>query len=150
MTKLTINQRDLLNQAAASETSDIEAMGGSVGASLIKRGMMISIPRAGKPSRLLITEQGRAAIDAPTPLTPPRRPKPVIAPIPKGKIAILVERLQRPEGATTADLMAATGWQAHSVRGAIAGAIKKALGLHVFSEKTDAGRVYRIVADPAA
>ena len=43
--------------------------------------------------------------------------------------------------------MAATGWQAHSVRGAISGSIKKALGLEVLSEKTDAGRVYRIVAE---
>jgi hypothetical protein len=65
---------------------------------------------------------------------------------PKGKIAILIGLLERPDGATTADLMAATGWQAHSVRGAIAGSIKKTLGLSVLSEKSEAGRVYRIVA----
>ena len=44
-------------------------------------------------------------------------------------------------------MMAATGWQAHSVRGAISGAIKKKLGLDVRSEKTEGGRVYRIAAE---
>jgi hypothetical protein len=41
--------------------------------------------------------------------------------------------------------MAATGWQAHSVRGAMSGALKKKLGLIIESEKAAAGRVYRIV-----
>ena len=41
--------------------------------------------------------------------------------------------------------MEATGWQAHSVRGAIAGQIRKKLKLLVTTEKTEAGTVYRIV-----
>jgi len=70
---------------------------------------------------------------------------------PRGKIGLVVGLLQRPEGANIAAMMEATGWQAHSVRGAIAGAIKKKLGLKVVSAKTDAGRVYRIEpADDAA
>ena len=40
--------------------------------------------------------------------------------------------------------MAATGWQRHTVRGTIAGALKKKLGLAILSEKTAAGRTYRI------
>ena len=52
--------------------------------------------------------------------------------------------LRRPEGATIHDLAAATGWQVHSVRGAIAGALKKGRGFNVVSAKADAGRVYRI------
>lgn len=40
--------------------------------------------------------------------------------------------------------MAATGWQAHLVRGAMSGAIKKGLGLAITSDKTEAGRIYRI------
>lgn len=63
---------------------------------------------------------------------------------PKGKIGALVGLLQRPEGARLEEMQTATGWQAHSVRGAISGAIKKKLGLAVSSEKSDAGRVYRI------
>jgi hypothetical protein len=42
-------------------------------------------------------------------------------------------------------MMQATGWQAHSVRGALSGALKKKLALAVISTKTEAGRVYRIV-----
>jgi Protein of unknown function (DUF3489) len=41
-------------------------------------------------------------------------------------------------------MMQATGWQAHSVRGALSGALKKKLGLTVSSDKTDSGRVYRV------
>jgi hypothetical protein len=64
------------------------------------------------------------------------------------KLAILIEALQRPAGATLAELTAATGWQPHSVRGAISGALKKKLAIKVVSETTrDRGRVYRIAAD---
>jgi len=63
---------------------------------------------------------------------------------PKGKIAALIEMLRRSEGATVDAMMMATGWQKHSVRGAMSGAIKKDRGLAVTSEKTEAGRVYRI------
>jgi hypothetical protein len=62
------------------------------------------------------------------------------------KQAKLIEMLKRPEGATIAEVIKALQWQAHTVRGAIAGALKKKLGLKVESEKVDAerGRVYRI------
>jgi hypothetical protein len=65
-------------------------------------------------------------------------------PKPKGKIASLVDLLRQPGGTTVEAMMAATGWQAHSVRGAVSGAIKKGLGLAVVSEKTEAGRIYRL------
>ena len=66
--------------------------------------------------------------------------------VPKGKLGVVVELLRRDGGARLDELMTATGWQAHSVRGVIAGAIKKKLGLKVASEKSDAGRVYSIKA----
>jgi hypothetical protein len=48
-------------------------------------------------------------------------------------------------GATIKEIMAATGWQSHTVRGAMAGALKKKLGLEVTSEKVeDRGRVYSL------
>ena len=62
------------------------------------------------------------------------------------KQALLIEMLEAPEGATIQQVVDATGWQPHTVRGAIAGALKKKLGLNVVSEKVEGrGRVYRIV-----
>ena len=61
------------------------------------------------------------------------------------KQALLVGMLGRDEGATIAEIVAATGWQPHTVRGAFAGALKKRLGLTIESEKVEGrGRVYRI------
>jgi hypothetical protein len=61
------------------------------------------------------------------------------------KQAKMVAMLRRPEGATIRQIMEATGWQSHTVRGALAGAIKKKLGLAITSEKSDGKeRVYRI------
>ena len=62
------------------------------------------------------------------------------------KISQVVALLRRPEGATAAQIMEATGWQAHSVRGAIAGQIRKKLGLAVATEKVEGLTVYRITA----
>lgn len=64
------------------------------------------------------------------------------------KEALLIGMLRRPEGATIAQVIEATGWQAHTVRGAISGALKKKRGLEVTSAKNEAGeRIYRITAD---
>ena len=62
------------------------------------------------------------------------------------KQALLIDLLRRPEGATVTEAMAATGWLAHTVRGAIAGALKKLLKLTIATEKVEGrGTVYRIV-----
>lgn len=82
---------------------------------------------------------GRPAATAPAiPAAPPH------VATPSGKLGVIVGLLGRPEGATLADLTAATGWQGHSVRGAIAGAIKKKLGLKVTSQPRSVGRTYRL------
>ena len=63
------------------------------------------------------------------------------------KQALLIDMLQAPEGATIEQIVKATGWQPHTVRGAISGALKKKLGLNVLSEKVEGrGRVYRIAS----
>ena len=63
----------------------------------------------------------------------------------EGKGAKIVEMLRRKDGATLADLTKATGWQPHSVRGFLAGNVKKKLGLKLESTKRDDGvRVYSI------
>jgi hypothetical protein len=61
------------------------------------------------------------------------------------KQAQVIAMLQRPEGATIQQLCEATGWQQHTVRGTLAGALKKKLGLEIISSK-EAGseRVYRL------
>ena len=61
--------------------------------------------------------------------------------------ATLIAMLRAPDGATIEEIMAATGWQSHTVRGAMAGALKKKLGLEVTSEKVEnRGRVYKLPA----
>jgi crotonobetainyl-CoA:carnitine CoA-transferase CaiB-like acyl-CoA transferase len=61
------------------------------------------------------------------------------------KQAEVIRMLQRPEGATIAQICGATGWQAHTVRGTFAGAFKKKLGLNIVSDKAPGGeRIYRI------
>lgn len=60
------------------------------------------------------------------------------------KLDQVVEQLRKPGGATIADLVAATGWQQHSVRGAIAGSLKKR-GHIITSEKIDGVRRYAIL-----
>lgn len=63
------------------------------------------------------------------------------------KQATLIAMLRAPDGATIAEIMTATGWQSHTVRGAMSGALKKKLGLEVTSEKVeDRGRVYKLPA----
>jgi hypothetical protein len=60
------------------------------------------------------------------------------------KHARILAMLRAPAGATIAAIVAAMGWQQHSVRGFLAGVVRKKLGLNLVSEQTDKGRVYRI------
>jgi Protein of unknown function (DUF3489) len=65
---------------------------------------------------------------------------------PGTKLAALVMALRRPKGSTSLQLMLATGWQPHTVRGAISGMLRKKLGLNVVLAHNDTGeRVYRVV-----
>ena len=65
---------------------------------------------------------------------------------PGTKLAAMVVALRRPQGATSLQLMLATGWQPHTVRGAISGMLRKKLGLNVVLAHNDTGeRVYRMV-----
>ena len=61
------------------------------------------------------------------------------------KQSLLIDLLNRRNGATIAEAASAIGWQTHSVRGAISGALKRKLGLTIRSEIVDGrGRVYWI------
>jgi hypothetical protein len=81
----------------------------------------------------------------------PASSKPVARPATKH--ARIIAMLRTPTGTTIAALMTATDWQQHSVRGFLAGVVRKRLGLNLVSEQTEKGRVYRIKegkASPAA
>lgn len=94
--------------------------------------------------------RGATKAKAPTAATKPPRASKAVTVETSGKTragtkqAVLVEMLERPEGATIEEMMKATGWLSHTVRGALAGALKKRLGLKIDSEKVEGrGRVYR-------
>lgn len=103
----------------------------------------------------VLTDAGYAAIGQQRP-APPDDVQPVdnigdlqllegIPVRPGTKLAALVMALRRPQGATSLQLILATGWQPHTVRGAISGMLRKKLGLNVVLAHNDTGeRVYRI------
>ena len=103
----------------------------------------------GHGTTLMVTDAGLAAIgiepeptlQVPVKAAEPGRPTPRAG----TKHALLIALLQAPAGATMEAIIAATGWQAHSARGAMSGALGKKLGLTVTSAKEDGrGRVYRL------
>src|SRR5207245_9651352 len=65
------------------------------------------------------------------------------------KQAQVIDLFRRAEGATVAEVIAATGWQPHTVRGIVSGTLKKKLRLTVVSAKEERGRVYRIAGQAA-
>jgi len=68
---------------------------------------------------------------------------------PGTKHGCIIAMLRAPAGATIAAIMTATEWQQHSVRGFLAGVVRKKLGLNLVSERTDKDRVYRIKDEKA-
>lgn len=95
---------------------------------------------------------------APAPAPSEPEPTPALSPVAEQALAELAATarkpsrqdavlalLRRPVGATLVEIMALTGWQKHSVRGFISGAVKKKLGFAVESHKIDGDRTYRIV-----
>ena len=89
-----------------------------------------------KDSRTTKVRSRRARKEAAAP------PAPSITPAPATKLDQLAALLARRDGASIADLMSATGWQPHSVRGALAGSLRRR-GLVITSEKVDGVRRYK-------
>ena len=65
---------------------------------------------------------------------------------PGSKQSRVIAMLQSPAGATIAAMMKATGWQQHSVRGFLAGVVRKRLKLKLDSRKVDGNRIYQIAS----
>lgn len=107
----------------------------------------------GQGLTLIITDAGFTAIGIEVEPQKAKAPKPEPKPAstdrkPRDgtKQSLMIELLRRPAGATLAEIVETTGWQAHTVRGAMAGALKKKLGLTITSEKDEErGRVYRLI-----
>jgi hypothetical protein len=105
---------------------------------------------------LIITDAGFAAIGIEVEPRKPKAQKPEPKPAPRPaaterktregtKQALVIEMLRRKEGATIAEIVEATGWASHTIRGFFAGALKKKLGLTISSGKDEArGRVYKL------
>lgn len=157
--KLTDTQTAILEAAAGRPDGNIEPLpsnlrGGArakVIEGLLARGLVAESEGSHR-----LTDAGYAAVgkrppvakgvqkmDAPDALT-------ASAPIPRTlrpgtKLAVIIDALHNPGGATIAQMMADTGWQAHTVRGAISGMVRKRLGFEVITDKgTDGQRAYRI------
>ena len=149
--KITENQFAVLTAAAARPNGAILPLpahirGGAIGKvcdALLAKGLAIDVGQPGKQT-LVIGDEGRSALGLELRPITSAETKPT-----QGragtKQAQLVAMLGAPEGASTEEIVAAFGWQPHTVRGAIAGALKKRLGLQIGSEAIEGrGRVYRI------
>ena len=147
-TKLTATQEAVLPQAAETGTlkgSELSLRGGArkkVLDSLANKGFLIAMKKA---DTFDISPQGKAAIGIQEEAKPAAKSK---AKIRTGtKLHAVIELLSRPEGAAIQEIMRETGWQQHTVRGTLAGALKKRLGLTIDSEKLEGkDRTYRITA----
>ncbi|MGI9278088.1 MAG: DUF3489 domain-containing protein [Endozoicomonas sp.] len=144
--KLTATQETILKQAAETGTlhaSTLTLKGGArkkVLDSLANKGFLIRMKKA---DTFDISPQGKAAIGLPVDDQPADKGK-----IRTGtKLHKVIKLLARPEGAAIHEIMRETGWQQHTVRGTLAGTLKKRLGLTIESEKPEGkDRMYRITA----
>ena len=171
--QLTNAQRSVLEPACAREDLCVfpilaKLKGGAVGnvcKSLLKRRLVQEVPAADAMTvwrhdqesgalTLQATDAGKLALNdgavtssgqAPAPPRPPAVPASDPVQTKGSRQDTLVRLLRRPDGTTIDDMVEATGWQPHSVRGALSGVIGKKLGLKVTSEKLpERGRVYRV------
>ena len=91
--------------------------------------------------------KGKAAKKAKAPKKGPKAAKKEGGARDGSKAAAVLDLLKRSDGASLPELMKATGWQAHSVRGFLSGTVGKKLGLAVVSTKVEDGeRTYSIKA----
>jgi hypothetical protein len=108
----------------------------------------IGVELDGPPQAVTHGAEASEAAQAPAEASSP--PAPAAAPRERKtregtKQALVIEMLRRPEGATIAEIAEASGWLHHTIRGMIAGALKKKLGMAIESSKDDErGRIYRL------
>ncbi len=143
--KLTATQEAVLTQTAEAKELDPANLSLNAGARkkvldcLVKKDFLNPTPEG----LFTLTTAGRAAIGMKDEQKPVAKAKGKIRT--GTKLHTVIELLSRPEGAEIHQIMRETGWQQHTVRGTLAGALKKRLGLTIESEKPEGrDRVYRI------
>ena len=107
-------------------------------------------PKAGKKARVgqkrahVAPKKGKPALKAKAAKKAPKAAQKADRARDGSKAAKILDLLKRPDGVTLKELMKATGWQAHSVRGFLSGTVGKKMGLKLDSAKRDGERVYSI------
>jgi len=141
-------------EAIGVEPERAEASAGTAAA--IKAGTARAVPAKTVSARAVTKSKGKAEAKWGK-TTPCETPAPRVG----TKQAKMIALLKRPQGATVEQIAAATGWQHHTIRGAISGALKKKLGLTVEATRTrevgpnktgakGSSTVYRITSSPPA
>ena len=97
------------------------------------------MPQSAKKRSSKSTAARATAAKPPQPATDPEKKNDA-----GSKQARVIQMLQSPTGMTIAAMMKETGWQQHSVRGFLAGVVRKKLKLKLNSKKIDGSRVYRV------
>ncbi len=102
---------------------------------------------AGKRARNVVSKNAKAGKKATLAKKAPKSGEKAAGARDGSKTATILEMLKRPEGATSRELLKATGWQPHSLRGFISGTLGKKMGLTVESAKAEDGeRTYSVKA----
>jgi hypothetical protein len=155
--KLTDTQREVIKLATYRPNGNIEPLPPALRGGARKKvinGLLVRDLIMSDHAAYCLTDAAYAAVgrkrSPPEPMTPEADTDATVSPArPRSrehsKQATVIQMLQRPEGATIQQIMAETGWLAHTIRGTFAGAFKKKLGLHLTSDKVEGGvRIYRV------
>jgi Protein of unknown function (DUF3489) len=144
------------NASEGATPRDTDATSAEAGPQAVDAAAPVTEAAAATPAKTK-AKAAKAKSTKPEKAAPPDKPTPRAG----TKQAQMIDLLKRPEGATVEQIAAATGWQHHTIRGAISGALKKKLGLTVEATRTrevgpnktgakGSATVYRVTGSPPA